>query len=294
MRFAAGPAFALMLAFSLLLHGLVLFRSGPTEEKPASGRSPSSGAAPVLSLSGTELAVSFAAFRDAMPQASLSGKASAADTAAADTAPEPASAAAEKTAPERPPASAARTARLPSATSPPASPASRTATGRGLQKSAVSSGKAASSARALSVRSGGEPGLRVSAAQAALPEDALSDGVRTAPASSRTGAPSREGGTPRRAAFGAVDGPGFLRVPAPRYPRMARRRGLEGEVLLELTLGADGRLLSVSVMESAGHGFDEAALEAVRRARFRPAVRNGRPEACRVLLPVHFRLRNPS
>ena len=96
----------------------------------------------------------------------------------------------------------------------------------------------------------------------------------------------------RRAVFGAVDGPGFLRAPVPQYPRAALRRRLGGEVLLELTLEADGRLLGVSVLKSAGHGFDEAALEAVRRARFRPAIRNGRPEACIVLLPVHFRPRN--
>lgn len=100
--------------------------------------------------------------------------------------------------------------------------------------------------------------------------------------------------TPRRTAFGAVDGPGFLQAPVPLYPRIAQRRGIEGEVLLELTLGADGRLLDVSIVKNAGHGFDEAAVDAVRRARFRPAMHNGRPEACTVLLPVHFRLRNPS
>ena len=104
----------------------------------------------------------------------------------------------------------------------------------------------------------------------------------------------QRGETPRRTAFGAVDGPGFLQAPVPLYPRIAQRRGIEGEVLLELTLGADGRLLDVSIVKNAGHGFDEAAVDAVRRATFRPAMHNGRPEACTVLLPIHFRLRNPS
>ncbi|WP_308776074.1 energy transducer TonB [uncultured Bilophila sp.] len=99
---------------------------------------------------------------------------------------------------------------------------------------------------------------------------------------------------PQRTSFDAVDGPKFLQPPAPRYPRLARRKGIEGQVLMELTIDAEGRLMSASIKKSGGNGFDEAALEAVRKAIFRPATHNGRPSACIVLLPIHFTLRNAS
>ena len=114
------------------------------------------------------------------------------------------------------------------------------------------------------------------------PETAQSSGKAAEPAG------------PRRTSFDAVDGPKFLQPPAPRYPRLARRKGIEARVLMELTIDAEGRLLNASVKQSGGTGFDEAALDAVRKARFRPATRNGQPSACIVLLPIHFTLRNAS
>jgi protein TonB len=51
------------------------------------------------------------------------------------------------------------------------------------------------------------------------------------------------------------------------YPRMARRLGLEGRVVVAFTVGADGRLAGVRLVESSGSELlDEAALEAVRQA----------------------------
>ena len=67
-----------------------------------------------------------------------------------------------------------------------------------------------------------------------------------------------------------------------------------GQIGRALQPGADGKLLRASVKKSGGNGFDEAALEAVRKAKFRPAMHNGRPTACIVLLPIHFTLRNAS
>ena len=99
---------------------------------------------------------------------------------------------------------------------------------------------------------------------------------------------------PRKTSFDALDGPKFLQPPTLRYPRLAQRRGIEGQVVIELNIGADGKLLRASVKKSGGNGFDEAALEAVRKAKFRPAMHNGRPTACIVLLPIHFTLRNAS
>jgi protein TonB len=61
-------------------------------------------------------------------------------------------------------------------------------------------------------------------------------------------------------------------------------------VVLRLFIDEHGRLLNVEIVEKAGYGFDEAAIEAVKASSFQPARVNGLPVACRAVLPVRFRL----
>ena len=60
-------------------------------------------------------------------------------------------------------------------------------------------------------------------------------------------------------------------APAP-YPPDAVEAGISAVVLLELSLAADGTVVGVSVLESAGLGFDESASEAAADWRFQPAL----------------------
>lgn len=70
------------------------------------------------------------------------------------------------------------------------------------------------------------------------------------------------------------------------YPPEAVRRGLEGEVILLLTLTDSGRLVSAEIARSSGHALlDEAALDAAARIGALP----GNPR--QILFPVSFRLR---
>src|SRR5688572_4951408 len=55
------------------------------------------------------------------------------------------------------------------------------------------------------------------------------------------------------------------------YPKDAESEGRQGEVLLEIEISAEGKVTDASVVESAGAGFDAAALEAVRQFEFTPA-----------------------
>lgn len=59
-------------------------------------------------------------------------------------------------------------------------------------------------------------------------------------------------------------------VEAP-YPAEAREQGLEAKVLLAIEVDATGAVTNVEVLRPAGHGFDEAAVEAARQLRFSPA-----------------------
>jgi protein TonB len=77
----------------------------------------------------------------------------------------------------------------------------------------------------------------------------------------------------------------------PPYPSLARRRGYEGTVLLEVLVTEEGRVGELSVARSSGYKMlDRAALRAVRDWRFEPGTRGGRPMAMAVRIPVRFRL----
>ncbi len=67
-----------------------------------------------------------------------------------------------------------------------------------------------------------------------------------------------------------------IRLPRPDYPMVSRRRGEEGQVVLEVTVGADGTVLDFRLGTSSGfERLDRAALAAIRDAAFSPATSFG-------------------
>ncbi|MFZ6017815.1 MAG: energy transducer TonB [Nitrospirota bacterium] len=91
--------------------------------------------------------------------------------------------------------------------------------------------------------------------------------------------------------FGSAIAPVFLHKEIPEYPMLARKLGKEGEVVLRLTIDERGNLVNAEVIEGAGYGFAEAAIEAVEKSTFLPAKKNGKPIASRAVLPIKFKLR---
>jgi protein TonB len=84
--------------------------------------------------------------------------------------------------------------------------------------------------------------------------------------------------------------------PAPAYPLVARRLGMEGVVMLEVVVAPDGTAAEVRVLQSSGHEpLDESALRTVRTSwRFIPARQDGVPVTSRVTVPIRFRLTEAS
>jgi len=78
--------------------------------------------------------------------------------------------------------------------------------------------------------------------------------------------------------------------PKPVYTEEARRLGIEGEVVLEVTFGASGKLSIHRIVEGLGHGLDEAAVVAARSIAFTPARQDGRPVDFIATLRVVFQL----
>ncbi|MGD8440843.1 MAG: TonB family protein, partial [Holophagae bacterium] len=63
----------------------------------------------------------------------------------------------------------------------------------------------------------------------------------------------------------------------PKYPPIARRAGIDGEVVARLLIGTDGRVEDVQIVEvtQTGAGFEKATEDAVRQWRYRPATKHG-------------------
>jgi TonB family protein len=79
---------------------------------------------------------------------------------------------------------------------------------------------------------------------------------------------------------------------APRYPSNARRAGVDGTVVLRGIVGTDGRIREVEILKDLPYGLGEAARDAVRRWRFRPAEYAGERIAVYYTVTVNYRLEN--
>lgn len=91
------------------------------------------------------------------------------------------------------------------------------------------------------------------------------------------------------------DPPAPLSCPEPRYPRMLKDAGIEGDVLTEVVIDSDGRVdrATITIVESSHHGFDGAVIEMYRDARcvFRPGRVAGQPVRVLVRQSTAFRIR---
>ena len=89
---------------------------------------------------------------------------------------------------------------------------------------------------------------------------------------------------------GDVRAPVPLDQPEPRYTELARRHRVEGLVILDATLDAEGRVTDVQVMRGLPMGLEQEAVTAVRRWRYSPATLHGVPVPVRITVTVTYRL----
>lgn len=89
---------------------------------------------------------------------------------------------------------------------------------------------------------------------------------------------------------GALEPPVLLSKVDPRYPEEARRAGVEGTVVLDATINEIGEVTDVTVLRGLPLGVSEAAVEAVRRWKYRPARGSSGPVASHKTLRIVFAL----
>ena len=79
----------------------------------------------------------------------------------------------------------------------------------------------------------------------------------------------------------------------PVYPRLARKAGMEGSVWIKALVDEKGNVIRAVVFKSSGSsaGFDEAAVAAAYKCKYKPALQNGFPIPVWVTYKVEFLLR---
>ena len=94
------------------------------------------------------------------------------------------------------------------------------------------------------------------------------------------------------AGIGGVTNPKMVRSNAPKYPRRARKEKVEGQVVLQALIQADGTVGKVEVLKGPGEGwgFEAAAIEAVKQWRYEPALQYNRPVTVYYTVVINFRL----
>ena len=67
-----------------------------------------------------------------------------------------------------------------------------------------------------------------------------------------------------------------------KYNDEALKAGVEGQVVLDIIVGEDGRVRDIHVVQGLGHGLDEAAIDAIKACKFSPGEKDGKPVAVRI------------
>ncbi len=116
--------------------------------------------------------------------------------------------------------------------------------------------------------------------------------MAAAPAAPAKAAPGPVAAAPQPIIAARFDA-AYLNNPSPRYPRMSRRVGEQGKVLLRVLVSESGAASDVRLHQSSGHNrLDEAARSAVSKWTFEPARQGDRPIANWVIVPIEFKLEN--
>lgn len=77
-----------------------------------------------------------------------------------------------------------------------------------------------------------------------------------------------------------------------RYPEIARRAGIEGVVVVQFVVDAQGNVQNPRILRGIGGGCDEAAIEAIKAVQWSPGRQRGRPVAVQFQVPIRFQLQN--
>lgn len=89
---------------------------------------------------------------------------------------------------------------------------------------------------------------------------------------------------------GDVKPPEKINAPQPQYTEIARKARIQGVVIVQAIIDKLGNVTNVKVLKPLPMGLDQAAAEAIKSWKFKPATLNGKPVAVYYNLTVNFTL----
>jgi TonB family protein len=90
---------------------------------------------------------------------------------------------------------------------------------------------------------------------------------------------------------GGVAAPVLLQKTEPMYSELARRSKVQGTTMLYVQISPDGRPTQMHVVKRLGMGLDQKAMEAAKRWKFKPGMKDGKPVTVEATIEVNFRLK---
>lgn len=105
-------------------------------------------------------------------------------------------------------------------------------------------------------------------------------------------APPKTESTPAPMPFVAIESPPEIvkREPA-KYPEIAYKMRIEGRVVIEVTVDAQGKPIQAKVVRSSSDIFDEAAIEAAIKSTYKPGMMSTGPVTAKMYVPFDFRIK---
>lgn len=89
---------------------------------------------------------------------------------------------------------------------------------------------------------------------------------------------------------GDVKPPEKIYAPQPQYTEIARKARIQGVVIVQAIIDKGGMVTNVKVLKGLPMGLEQAAAEAVKKWKFKPATLNGKPVSVYYNLTINYRL----
>ena len=83
-----------------------------------------------------------------------------------------------------------------------------------------------------------------------------------------------------------------IRRITPVYPEQCKKDKIEGTVILEIEINAEGNVIDARVLKSDHPDLDEAAMEAIKKWKYEPVLKEGKPVPVVFAVAINFWLRN--
>lgn len=87
-----------------------------------------------------------------------------------------------------------------------------------------------------------------------------------------------------------LSAPRVISSSPPTYSEEARKAKIEGDCIVSMVIDDKGNPNNLHVVSSLGMGLDERAIEAIKKWKFEPAFKDGKPVAAKLTVQVSFHL----